>query len=286
MAAPLAAPLVAAGASLLGGLLGKKKTPKRNSRKRNRKDIRMQYRQGHAAQERMEKERFNWMVEGAQKAGFNPLTVLGATGGGQGAVPSVTPVLSATPQEGTSTGEVVGNAIIAGANAYDPIGDETRRLENEIRKQTITSLKGQNERFGASVPTVRETASPVVEGGPAIGTAKLRPQPRPHPANQDRIPVYANTGQLVMLLKNIADRERLAPFDTVTSGSMAEIAGEGYEIVTAAQYDTVFKNAFDAGIFTSPHDSKTKAEADDYEKRYNRWSAPGATDDPSGQPHY
>jgi len=59
---------IAGGSQLIGGLLGKSKKPEWNFKEKRR----------------MEQERFGWLVEGARRAGFNPLTVLRSTGGQQG----------------------------------------------------------------------------------------------------------------------------------------------------------------------------------------------------------
>jgi len=63
-----AAALISGGSQLLGGVLGKGKKPQWDFKEK----------------ERMENERFKWLVKGAKNAGFNPLTVLRSTGGQSG----------------------------------------------------------------------------------------------------------------------------------------------------------------------------------------------------------
>jgi len=64
----LGAALIGGGSQLLGGLLGKGKKVEWDFQEK----------------ERMENERFKWLVKGAQNAGFNPLSVLRSTGGQSG----------------------------------------------------------------------------------------------------------------------------------------------------------------------------------------------------------
>lgn len=118
--------------------------------------------------ERLEKERFKWLVKGAQKAGFNPLTVLGATGGGLGGGP----VATSTP---FGVRQAIADAISAGANAYlahDPVLDESKDVENELLRKQIAQYENEARRFGsrpigAPVPSLRKSPSPTVSGGPA-----------------------------------------------------------------------------------------------------------------------
>lgn len=112
LAAPLAKPLISAGASILGGIFSK---PKETSTRTN----------------------FVQLRDDALEAGFNPLTALRATGGGGN---------TTTTHGGLSSLEVLGNALQDGLGSFlsqDPIGDETRRLENKLLAAQLDNLTGK-----------------------------------------------------------------------------------------------------------------------------------------------
>ena len=96
----------------------------------------------------MEERRFQWLVKGAQNAGFNPLTVLGATGGQH----------APAPQSPISRSAVIGNAIAKAAEAYDPIRREREELENELLREQIDDIKRTKTKVG--VPGLKTTSSP------------------------------------------------------------------------------------------------------------------------------
>lgn len=149
----LGAAAITAGATVASGLLGRRKT-------KTQWDF--------EERSRLEKDRFKWLVKGAQKAGFNPLTVLNATGGGMGGGP----VATSTP---FAARQAVADAIAAGANAYlayDPVEEETRELENDLLRKQIQQYENEAGRFGnqpigAPVPAVRKSASPTQSAGPS-----------------------------------------------------------------------------------------------------------------------
>lgn len=126
--------LISGGSSLLGGLFGRKDKPKNDWDFPNR--------------EKLETERYKWLVKGAQKAGFNPLTVLGVAGqtAGMGQPTSTTNPLS--------FGSVVGKAIASAgqtfANNYDPVSAEGQRLDNELRKRQIVAFDNERNQQGAT----------------------------------------------------------------------------------------------------------------------------------------
>ena len=116
------------------------------------------------------------MVEGAQKAGFNPLTVLGATGGQSGFSPQGTMSPLSTHQSISSPqGEqrdLLGDfarGVGAAIGEYgDPIAAETRRLNNELTKAQTDTLRHQIAREQSAVPAVQSSQSPSESrsGGP------------------------------------------------------------------------------------------------------------------------
>lgn len=131
---PATAAALAAGASTVAtGLLGKGEKKEWDFRER----------------EKLENERFKWLRKGARKAGFNPLTVLGATGGQMGAGPTVT---SSPLGLGAILGAAAADAGAAYLN-YDPVADETAqaRLDN-IRADT-TLREAEALRFGQTPVT-------------------------------------------------------------------------------------------------------------------------------------
>lgn len=99
------------------------------------------------------------LVTGALKAGFNPLTVLGATGGQTGVTGSnpFTPLgrREAPISPAQSAAQAAGQAIIN----YDPIEEERRRLENELLETQIKTHQNKNQRLG--LQGVSTTTSPV-----------------------------------------------------------------------------------------------------------------------------
>lgn len=251
---PLATAAVTAGTSLLSGWLGRNQD--------SGPSLADQYGAAADAQKRLERNRYKWLVSGAKRAGFNPLTVLGATGGQMAGLPSVS-----VPAAPLSMGSVVGRALVDGANAYlssDPIAEASDRLDVELKKARLEQIKNENSRQIGTVPVVRETASTVEEGGAEpLGMENSRPKPRPHPENQARVPVYGPAGQSWRLLKNVADRLTINAFHSLTGGDLAEIAGEGAEVTNVLQMDKIAEQLLDSGILSdaSRADAKAKREA-------------------------
>lgn len=143
------------GSTLASGLLGKKQKTQWDFEERRY----------------LEKNRFKWLVRGAKRAGFNPLTVLGATGGQMGGGP-------------TSTSSPMGmrvalaDALKSAAYAYldhDPVAEETAQLEQDLLRKQIAQIDNEAKRYGSyttaaaangGVPSVQRTASPTAEGVP------------------------------------------------------------------------------------------------------------------------
>lgn len=198
---------IAGGAQLASGLLGKGKT-------KTQWDF--------AERSRLEKDRFKWLVRGAKRAGFNPLTVLGATGGQMGGGP----VATASP---FTARQAVGDAIAAATNAYlstDPIAQETAKLENQLLRKQIDQYENEAGRFGtrpigSSVPQVRSTASPVSQsvdpetGLPTLTDAAGNATPTP------------NT--LVMAGDEVGELETLA-MGAAAQGQLGEFARQLLEL--------------------------------------------------------
>lgn len=112
---PLGPSVIAGASSLLGGVFGRSKQP----------GIKKQYRLGRENTELLEKNKYKWIVEGARKAGFNPLTALRATGGNLTTAPQ--------PQSPLSSRSYIGEAIktFGGTYAQDAIQRATEARQNE-----------------------------------------------------------------------------------------------------------------------------------------------------------
>ena len=118
--------------------------------------------------ENTEKERFSWLVKGAENAGFNPLTVLGATGGGMGQSPNA---LAETAAGQTAARRMaplsnIGNSIAAAGEQFarfmpDPISIQTQKLNNQLLEKQIAQIDRENLRFGQ--PRLQTTSSPVTD---------------------------------------------------------------------------------------------------------------------------
>lgn len=109
------------------------------------------------------RNQFGWLVEGAQKAGFNPLTALGtaSTHGGGSAGGGMTPLAAHVPSP-VDMGQAIGD-LGSFMSSLDPIERERRELENELARRRIEQIDSEQTRLG-QMPEVRRTASEV-QGG-------------------------------------------------------------------------------------------------------------------------
>lgn len=120
---------------------------------------RMAFKETKRTTQMLEKNRYDWLRQGAEKAGFNPASVLGAAGGG--AIAQASPLQMASPM---NTGAVIADAIYNFADAMDPVRAETERLNNELLQAEINSVKARNQVAASplgGVPAVQTTQSPV-----------------------------------------------------------------------------------------------------------------------------
>ena len=256
---PLAA-LIAGGSSLLGGLFSNRSKKKaaaqqyendlKQAAQQNKYDIEREARQSEMI-ERTEKERFKWLVEGAESAGFNPLTVLGATGGAMGQTANAAGMTAPGKTAPIST---MGDSIAqAGANfaAYmgDPIAKQTEKLRNELLTKQIDQIDRENLRFGQ--PVTRQTSSPVKTRGPRTGhiSGPDNPSTRPWP-RVDRVLVRSPYGVNFNVPADVAKRNRWNRGDSLTQGDVAELIGESTEVVAGLTIDTVLERMAQQGIIT------------------------------------
>lgn len=170
--------LIAGGSSLLGGL-SQNKAAKKQAKLQHKYDLAkmaQQYeydKETEARQQQIiqntEEGRFKWLVKGAQDAGFNPLTVLGATGGAMGSSPTAAGMQAAARTAPLSN---IGNTIAQAGNQFaalmpDPIKQETQRLENQLLTKQIAQIDREALRYGqprtvqSNSPTKSRTSYPV-----------------------------------------------------------------------------------------------------------------------------
>lgn len=197
---------------------------------------------------RHERQRYKWLVEGAQNAGFNPLTVLRATGGQQASAASLQSPLSARA--------LIGQGISMGiqdhmAN-YDPIGDEGRRLDNELKR-------AQLNRYG-QLTTGRRGTDFLPEGasGPpsTLPGGALTASPRPI-ARTDRWAMRTPWGVTAMVPSEIVRGYGKYQGDYMTMGDMADLLGETQEVLAAFQVPEIMDRLTGQGLlFDKVHRGK------------------------------
>lgn len=137
----------------------------------NRGDYRTQLTMQRKYERAMLRNKFKWLSQGARAGGFNPLTALGSGGvasSGSNPYQHVSQPLS--------VGGAVGEALATGVDSYlsyDPIYEESRRLDIALKKQELATGKAQAARLGSGVPQVSSTASEVE----TIGGSEDVPEP-------------------------------------------------------------------------------------------------------------
>jgi len=147
MGNPAIAPaLIGAGSKLLGGILGRGYTP---SAKR-------QYRDQRRFMEQVEKNKYRWIVGGAQAAGFNPLTALRAGGGNMSSPGGI------IPQSPLSARSALGEAISTFGATY---AQDAIQRASEERQQEAWKERYDYRRDEQGVPPL--------SAAPSSGQAKL-----------------------------------------------------------------------------------------------------------------
>ena len=142
--------LIKSGAGLVGGLLGRDKGPSLREQRNNQKKI--------------ELNRFKWLRDGALAAGFNPESVLKATGGQSFGHRPI-------PQSPLNTGAIIGEAIGNFADAFDPIRIATQRTQLELMQHELAQAREKT----AAMSGMQTTASPTGTGGSEIAAASFIP---------------------------------------------------------------------------------------------------------------
>ncbi len=213
-------PILGVASTLLGGLFGRKK------QKQPTRVLPSQIR------------------DEAIAGGFNPLTVLRASaGGGFGMNPGTVPALS-------SMG-VIAQAMKVGGDAisrWDPIGEETRELENTLLREQIGAAVQAREQSGfqssdiswpgfggvpklttiSDSPMFVQTASPFA-GRPKQGyNEDLFPVPRGgHKSEELTFPVFSPDGTTLGYVAPSWAREfKLERYQRLNLGHVEEMAGD------------------------------------------------------------
>ena len=222
---------IAGGSQLLGGLLQKPKKVQWDFQER----------------ERLENERFKWLVKGAQKAGFNPLTVLRSSGG---QMANVTP-----RQSPLGARAALGEAIktFGGTYAQDAIQRATEdRAQEDWKERYDYRLENPLQPVRQTTRTTQNTETKddgfLKEGeSPYGGGANM-------PSMDHRVQVRLPTDdgvETVWVLKDVLDRYGITEGSMLTAGDMTEFQGElTGEAALALQADKVLENLFRQGIFS------------------------------------
>lgn len=177
----------------------------------------------------------------AIKAGFNPLTVLGATGGagydGRGAV-LTTPFVSSEGAyaRGLDANIATGQAVIGGAgyvgDAISGIGDGLvgyGEQQQQMRHEAMmleTALRGNTSSPGA-VAGSRVSGGRSGGSAPLVGATSIKPMSRPGDETFQRvIPVYDPQGNRFQIDATWARRNGFEPEDWLQPGDYENWLGE------------------------------------------------------------
>ena len=228
----------------------------------------MQHYMTRRANRKSNRNQWGSLVKGAQKAGFNPLTLVGQqargglaqTSGTAGPIPTSSPL---------SIGQSIANAAQVGFDQYlaeqeDPIEKEGRRLANENLRLRNEQIKNETLR----VQGVRTTPGP----DETRGEDAEEQGPPPSPDHMDRsrvfLPFKINDKGTVRHMtadipNEVLERNNLSPNTLLTAGDLAEIFGESSEVFTALKIDQVLDILGNSGLLT---DSQMKQLEKDSEK--------------------
>jgi len=266
-------PLISAGSAVAQKLLssnadyetaGDAGSRSRREMRHQRRLINMQNKVARRFMKDTENNRYSWLVSGAQKAGFNPLTVLGATGGAMsGGASAGTPLMQPVRGSSGGLGDAVGAGIAAFGDSYDPVGFATRQQQLENMRKLGDVYDAELARFGA-VPVNTVNNSPtrvqnqpltVQEGEPSrIRKNDGRPYSRDDAyRDQPSIPVRQMDGTLITMNKALADSYGIEPWQRVPQGTIADIMGEVSEVAAALEFEKVIDEQFGQGTFTNPN---------------------------------
>ena len=233
--------LVSAGASLIGGSMQDRSARKqaeaqykydlqamrqqnkynKNAEKRSVRDQKAAEQRQYSWNERTEKERFNWLVQGAENAGFNPLTVLGATGGRSGNSPTAQAGITIGSQAATQKAPLgqIGNTVARAGEQFaaympDPIETQTRMLQNQLLTKQIAQIDRENLRFGQPRLSAHNGNARTQTGDDWAMQTPLWERTKTGPNKEVDVPVGPDFSEVFMgmLIDQAATGKKKAPF--------------------------------------------------------------------------
>jgi len=217
---------IAGGSQLLGGLFQKPKKVQWDFQER----------------ERLENDRYKWLVKGAQDAGFNPLTVLRSTGG---QMANVTP-----RQSPLGARAALGEAIktFGGTYAQDAIQRASEeRAQDDWKERWDYQIANPMPPLRAAAPKTQKddgflkTGDTVSPGGAIFPSVDHR--------IQVRLPTDSNH-ESAWILSDVAERFGIKEGSMLTAGDITEMQGElTGEAAVALGADEVIDNMFRRGFF-------------------------------------
>lgn len=192
----------------------------------------------------LEKNRFKWLRRGAQRAGFNPLTVLGATGG---QMAGVNPTVTDSP---LGFAAIAAKALAdAGASylSFDPVAYEQANRNLELTQSMIDlnrSEMARNVKGGGPV-----TAAPPIDDGEINQADFQGPLIPPGHKLYPKVQVWGPAGGEIVLPYDIAERMRIRPGGTLTAGDLSEIIGElSGEVYSTLGVDAIVDTLLGQGV--------------------------------------
>lgn len=183
--------------------------------------------------------------ESAEKAGFNPLTALLATGGSGFGMTGVQapPLASFAAVLGEIADDAVERRRKQEASMRDAREGAAKAVELVRREEAAAGSAGAVVQRTSAIPSrTGITGRAQMSVGPFTPVvAKVRPVARPTPYNRPRVPAYNPFGEQVFLPADVAKRLDIPAFGTIMAGDWAEIGGEIREVEVAAGTERVAK---------------------------------------------
>lgn len=255
---------ISAGGQLLGGAIGGGTDGARDNRRQTLK----LYKQGGVA-----------LREGAERAGFNPLTYAQLMAG------------SSVSGGGTGGGMTFGEAV---ANAGTAIGNGILEAEQIKLQQTELDQRERELEHRIAQADKRDAQRSVFAGGVKLSTDpdmlqggsgyKMGDPPRARPAPMsETIPVYNQSGTLLKMDKRTADRLKIQPFDPIIQEDIEALAGDVLSEVQLIGHTPKLHQQYfgDWDIFGS-----SNAGTETYKKPSRTMPEPGWMDKKFGKGNY
>lgn len=218
---------IGAGSQLLGGLLQKPKKLQQNFKE--------------------ERQNLRNIVRGAQEAGFNPLTVLRATGG--------QPTANAI-QSPLGARAALGEAIktFGGTYAQDAIQRATEDRAQEDWKERY-DYQLQNP-LSPVRQTTRTTQNTETKDDGFLKEGQSLRRGADYPMRDHRIQVRLPSGQNVWMPAEWGERFTIQEGGLLTAGDVTEMVGEFTgEVANTLSFDKILENAFRTGLFLNDEEA-------------------------------